>query len=168
MEIGLYFRYIDYYDEEVVEDEVRSQRVNEKLLKSVSPYDICSVRPRVLSSATKDDFAKHGQIDGRQERATMTAKNDDDKNNNKGAETKPLTSFAPPPTSAILSTAGFIATAVWTFPTLDDDHPPNYDTNIFTRRVFPELVSLKTLLAVRLFFTTIGVLGFAMAWMFPP
>jgi hypothetical protein len=78
-------------------------------------------------------------------------------------ETKPLTTFAPPPLSAAVSIVAFAAVAIYYFP--EFDHP---DPTIFTNRVFPNVLSVTTLIALRAVFACIGFLGFSMAWMWPP
>jgi hypothetical protein len=82
-----------------------------------------------------------------------------------GGDMKPLTEFAPPPISAVISTCLFVISAVWYMPQFDHN---DIDANVFTRRIFPELISIQLLLSIRIFFTCICMYGFAMAWIYPP
>ncbi|CAB9503902.1 expressed unknown protein [Seminavis robusta] len=76
---------------------------------------------------------------------------------------KPLTSFAPPPLSAALTVAGMVGSSLYFFPKIE--HP---DATIFTNVVFPEILSVKELIAIRLFFAFVCFVGFATAWLTPP
>jgi hypothetical protein len=78
------------------------------------------------------------------------------------AESKPLTTFVPPPLSAVVSIAGFVSVALYYFPSIEDP-----DASVFTDRVFPEILSIKALLCLRLCFTLICLVGFLSAWWTP-
>jgi hypothetical protein len=75
---------------------------------------------------------------------------------------KPTTGFAPPPLSAIFSVAAMMGISVCYFPTLQDP-----DASIFVHRVFPQYLSVKGLIAARLFFAFVCVVGFASGWITP-
>ena len=86
------------------------------------------------------------------------------------AEIKPMTGFAPPPMSAVLTILMFVSASLYNFPyaTIFDSNNPENNPNVFTNRVFPELVSVPTLINIRLVFTLICFLGFISAWALPP
>jgi hypothetical protein len=75
---------------------------------------------------------------------------------------KPITSFAPPPLSAIFSVAAMVGISVYYFPTI-----PDPDASIFVYRVFPQYLSVTGLIWARLFFVFVCVVGFASGWMTP-
>ena len=75
---------------------------------------------------------------------------------------KPRTTFAPPPVSAVLTIVLFVSTALYYFP--EFDHP---DPDVYTQRVFPDLISVEVLLYTRVFFTVVCFYGFIMAWFLP-
>ena len=81
-------------------------------------------------------------------------------------ESKPLTGWAKPPLSAVLSLTAFAGASLANFPSLDEAAAP--DASLFTHRVFPQLVSTTVLVYVRLVFAVICFVGFITAWLIPP
>ena len=81
---------------------------------------------------------------------------------NSKEDSKPVTSFASPPVSAILTVAAVMGTSIYFFPTI-----PDPDATVFVHRVFPQYVSVEVLIATRLFFAFVCVIGFASGWLTP-
>jgi len=79
---------------------------------------------------------------------------------------KPLTGYAHPPLSAVLSVAAFVGLSMYYLPTDNTKHAP--PPEVFVKRVFPEFVSVEALLWFRGFFALIGLVGFFSAWTTPP
>lgn len=77
-------------------------------------------------------------------------------------DSKPLTTFAPPPLSAFVSIAVFISVAIYYLPTSNDVSP-----EIFVNRVFPDHLSVGGMLCLRGFFVLVCFVGFASAWFTP-
>lgn len=75
-------------------------------------------------------------------------------------DSKPLTTFAPPPMSAVVSIVVFIGVAIYYLPT-GTDVPPE----IFVNRVFPEYLSVEAMLFIRAFFALVCFGGFASGWL---
>ena len=84
--------------------------------------------------------------------------------NSKDADAaKPLTGYAPPPVSAVISMAFFLCLSLYYLPN-DTVVPPE----LFVNRVFPEYMSVEALLYLRGFFALVCFGGFASAWVTPP
>ena len=87
---------------------------------------------------------------------------------------KPIEGYVIPPTSTIISLVCFICTSIYYFPTIstssssEEEDGDNISTlNMFTTRVYPTVISVRTLLCIRLFFAFIGFVGFISAWYTP-
>ena len=77
------------------------------------------------------------------------------------SDQKPLSSFAPPPLSALVSALIFVGASIYYFPNMNEG---SYDATLFTQRVFPEYVSESAILAIRAFFALICLGGFLSGW----
>ena len=110
---------------------------------------------------------------------STTAPENKSKSNNTSSsvgqgDIKPTTQFIPPPISAIITLLLFVSTSIYYLPSSspsssnDDDLNDNNDKLLFTKRVFPQLISFEVLLYTRLIFTFVFFVGFISAWILPP